>query len=280
MSELKNVYEAINYVMQQVGYVQKERGRDLPYTFASETAFIQAIRPHMVDVGLLAYPSSMIDLPAESFTSRKGNVINITKLAVTYCFHHAPSETFFFVNVIGKGMDSGDKDANKAMTAAFKYALRQTLMIETGDDPDKEGNVKFERGKPVERPLSPETLRGFMIKKAGIHASDSASVEQLGLAMGMLEACFAGDPASEEKRRSALAYLFEVDSGRDLTNGEILALLDLLKPTKDSGGAYTPDSMAVREIQALVTERIKELGQGELPMGESPKEADTYMKED
>lgn len=269
MSELKNVYEAINHVMQQVGYVQKERGRDLPYTFASETAFIQAIRPHMVEVGLLVYPSSMIDLPAESFTSKKGATINITKLAMTYCFHHAPSGTFFFVNVIGKGMDSGDKDANKAMTAAFKYALRQTLMIETGDDPDKEESGKFERGKPAERPLSPEWLKNSLAMKASGHSSDSASVEQLGLAMGMLEACFAGDAASEEKRRSALAYLFEVDSGRDLTNGEILALLDLLKPTKDSGGAYTPDSMAVKEIQAVVTERIKELGQGELPIQEN-----------
>ncbi|TET84640.1 MAG: hypothetical protein E3J37_03405 [Anaerolineales bacterium] len=280
MSEIKNVHEAINFVMEKVGYVQKETSKKLSYSFAGESAFIRAIRPHMVEVGLFVYPSSMIDLPAEPFTSRAGNVINITKLAMTYCFHHAPSETKFFVNVIGKGMDSGDKDANKAMTAAFKYALRQTLMIETGDDPDKEGNSKFERGKPIERPLSPEWLKNSLDMKAGGHASDKATVEQLGLAMGMLEACFAGDPASEEKRRSALAYLFEVDSGRDLTNGEILALLDLLKPTKDSGGAYTPDSMAVKEIQAVVTERIKELGQGELPMDEAPKEADTYMKED
>ena len=42
-------------------------------------------------------------------------------------------------------MDTGDKDSNKAMTAAFKYALRQTLMIETGDDPDKTPNGEFER---------------------------------------------------------------------------------------------------------------------------------------
>ena len=143
--EPKNVYEAVNYVMQQVSYVQKERGRDLPYTFASEAAFINTVRPHMVKVGLFVYPSSMRDIPAESFTSKKGSVINITKLAMTYCFHHAPSGTAFCVNVIGKGMDSGDKDSNKAMTAAFKYALRQTLMIETGDDPDKTPNGEFER---------------------------------------------------------------------------------------------------------------------------------------
>ena len=145
--EPKNVYEAINYVMKQVGYVQKEESKALRYSFASESAFIHAVRPHMVEVGLFVYPSSMIDLPAESFTSKAGSVINVSKLAMTYCFHHAPSETEFFVNVIGKGMDSGDKDANKAMTIAFKYALRQTLMIETGDDPDEEGNDEFESDK-------------------------------------------------------------------------------------------------------------------------------------
>jgi len=82
----------------------------------------------------------------------------------------------------------------------------------------------------------------------------------------MLEACFAGDPASTEKRHSVLGYLFDTVSGKDLTNGEILALLDWLKPTKDSGDAYTPDPMAVKEAQAVIAERMKELGQEELPI--------------
>src|SRR3990167_1905296 len=30
----------------------------------------------------------------------------------------------------------GDKSVNKAMTGMLKYALRQTFLIETGDDPD------------------------------------------------------------------------------------------------------------------------------------------------
>jgi len=265
--EPKNVYEAVNHVMKQVGYVQKEKAGGLAYTFAGEPALIRAIRPHMVKVGLIVYPSRMTELPAESFTSKHGSVINVSKLSATYCFHHAPSGTEFFVSVIGKGMDTGDKDSNKAMTAAFKYALRQPLMIETGDDPDKTPSEKFEQSTvSTTRPLTPEALRSFMAKKAGVRASDKASVDQLGLAMGMLNACFAGDSASEEKRHSIIVYLFDTDSGKNLTNGEILALLDWLKPTKDSGGAYTPDPMAVKEAQAVITERMKELGQDELPI--------------
>ena len=132
---IKNVHEAIVHVMNQVGYVQKEK-KGLPYTFASEAAFIKAIRPEMVAIGLLVYP---IEATAEqgNFVSAKGNYINTTLVHSTYRWHHAPSDTSIDVAVVGKGMDSGDKDANKAMTIALKYALRQTLLIETGDDPDE-----------------------------------------------------------------------------------------------------------------------------------------------
>ncbi len=134
-STIKNVHEAIVHVMNQVGYVQKEK-KGLPYTFASEAAFIKAIRPEMVEIGLVVYP---IEATAEQghFMSAKGNYINTTLVHSTYRWYHAPSNSSIDVAVVGKGMDSGDKDANKAMTIALKYALRQTLLIETGDDPDE-----------------------------------------------------------------------------------------------------------------------------------------------
>jgi hypothetical protein len=40
------------------------------------------------------------------------------------------------IQTLGEGSDTGDKTLNKCMTAAYKYAIRQTLMISTGDDPD------------------------------------------------------------------------------------------------------------------------------------------------
>ena len=47
--ELKNIDEAIaNWIMSQVGYVQKKSAKNLNYTFAGEAALIQAVRPWMV----------------------------------------------------------------------------------------------------------------------------------------------------------------------------------------------------------------------------------------
>jgi len=116
------------------------------------------------------------------------------------------------------------------------------------------------------RPLEPEYLRQSLAMKAKKHARGNCTVEQLGLATGMVEMCFAGDQASTEKRRSVYEYLFGVDSGSNLRNGEILALLDWLNPTKDSGNAYTPDPMAVKEAQAIIRVTMIESGQKELPI--------------
>jgi len=118
----------------------------------------------------------------------------------------------------------------------------------------------------VVRPLDPEYLRKALAMKAKKYDSRQASPDQQGLAMGMLETCFAGDNASTEKRRSVLVYLFDVDSGSNLRNGEILALLDWLKPTKNSGDAYAPDPMAVKEAQAIIRQHMVDSGQGELPI--------------
>jgi hypothetical protein len=92
--------------------------------------------------------------------------------------------------------------------------------------------------------------------------------KQHGLAMGCLDLCFAGDEQSDAKRKTVLAYLFGVDSGKDIAAPETLALLDWLEPTKDTGDAYAPSSLAEKEAKKIVTARIKELGQETLFPGE------------
>jgi len=121
----------------------------------------------------------------------------------------------------------------------------------------------------ADRPLTPSLLAAFLARRAdGKHANGIASKEQRGLAMGALEMCFAGDKASTEKRHSVLAYAFKVTSGNNLTNPQVLALLDWLAPSKDSGGHWTPERMAVTEANAIVAARMVEAGQEPLPMPE------------
>jgi len=257
----KSVYEAINQVMQKVGYVQKQESDQLRYSYASESAFIKAIRPHMVEAGLVVYPVSMIEIPAEPFTSKSGSVINVSMINVTYRFNHFASDTHFDVNVIGKGMDSGDKDSNKAMTVAFKYALRQTLMIETGDDPDTTPSEEFERPEvSFERPLSPEALKVAINKRAEeFKAKGLTRIAQSkrGLMVGTINRIFAG-PNADEDRHLLLESLFGEKSSKKVKAYQVEAVLRWLDITKDSGGEYVPSQMSQTEAVMLVDSLLEE----------------------
>ena len=148
--EPKNVHEAINMVMGRVGYVQKQDAKGLPYTFAGEAAFIKAVRPHLVDVGLIVYQSNAELIERNEFTSSGGSSgINVL-FRFEWTWVHVPTETSITVTSIGEGTDYGDKGANKAMTVASKYNLRQTLVIETGDDPDTTPSDEFLRAQERE----------------------------------------------------------------------------------------------------------------------------------
>lgn len=132
---MSEIFKAINAVMQEVGYVQKKRSGGVNYSFAGEAALIEAIRPELVKNGLFVFPASIRET-SDSYTTSKGATMNRAVLVITYRFAHTSGETFD-VEVAGEGADVGDKSFNKAMTGAYKYALRQTFCIETGDDPDK-----------------------------------------------------------------------------------------------------------------------------------------------
>ena len=136
-TEHANIHQAIVATMADVGYVQKESSRGLNYSFASEAALIQALRPVMVEHGIFCYVLSYTP-EREKYETTKGTAMTATVASGVVRFVHAPTETFIDVMALGEGADAGDKSANKAMTGLLKYALRQTFLIETGDDPDRE----------------------------------------------------------------------------------------------------------------------------------------------
>jgi hypothetical protein len=143
--EVKDIYTAINAVMSEVGYVQKESTRTLNYTFAGEAALIRALRPAMVTHGITMSVVHLDDAIREQYTTNRGTQMTNTLIKGTVRFTHAPSGTHVDVQAYGEGSDAGDKSANKAATGLYKYALRQTFVIETGDDPDKDSSDNQER---------------------------------------------------------------------------------------------------------------------------------------
>jgi hypothetical protein len=151
----KDIYEAINRVMSKVGYVQKETNKNLRYSFASESALIAALRPAMVEEGIVMLPKAYDNITSEEYLTgeRQTKMKNIS-LTGHFILHHWPSNTEAEISTRGEGADSGDKANNKAMTGSFKYGLRQAFVIETGDDPDmyQEGD----RNSGVDAPKNKE----------------------------------------------------------------------------------------------------------------------------
>ena len=131
------IYEAINAIMQEVGYVQKQKGANLNYTFASETALIQALRPVMIKHGVVAHVLLHNNLTREEYATKSGTRMTNSVIEGVVRFAHTDG-SYIDVSASGEGSDSGDKSVNKAQTGLLKYALRQTFLIETGDDPDKD----------------------------------------------------------------------------------------------------------------------------------------------
>jgi hypothetical protein len=166
MTEAKgNIGKAILKVMKEVGYVQKESKSGLPYSFAGEAALIKALRPAMIKHGVHCYVSDILEIGSGTFTTKSGAVMNHVAAHGVVRFDHPISDTHIDVHAMGEGMDSGDKAGNKAATGLLKYALRQTFLIETGDDPDANSSAEMERAQAFADKQTPKSTNGDVSTK-------------------------------------------------------------------------------------------------------------------
>lgn len=158
MIEHKNIHEAINGVMEEVGYVKKSRSAGVNYSFAGESALIAALRPAMVEHGIYMHVAKIESVTRENITTKSGTQMVNTLISAIIRFTHSTSGTSIDSASTGEGFDSGDKSANKAMTGLYKYAMRQTFCIETSDDPDKHSEERkpVEKGKPPQSEPAPK----------------------------------------------------------------------------------------------------------------------------
>lgn len=114
--------------------------------------------------------SRIIGMDREERTTPKGAVLIYTRLQMEYTFF-ADDGSSITTQVVGEGMDSGDKSSNKAMSIAYKYALFQLLCIPTeAIDPDAETpppiNGKARQQPKQQQPPDPVTVAIKTIRDA------------------------------------------------------------------------------------------------------------------
>lgn len=151
---MKHLAKAMLAVMADCPYVLKASVSGLNYTIAREADFLRVVRPSMLKHGIAFFVVKAEPVMRESFTTVKGTPMTSTAMKLTCKFVHAESGEEQTVEAIGEGMDSGDKGYPKAHTIALKYCLRQSLLVETGDDPDLE-RPEEQAPPPPPRPMPP-----------------------------------------------------------------------------------------------------------------------------
>lgn len=142
---------ALCRVMASVGRIPK-RGRNAfhGYDYATEADIVDHVRDAMAREGLLMVTDIediTISAPEVVPGEKRPQAITLIRMNVT--FVHAESGDGLRIKWAGSGQDSGEKGLYKAMTGGEKYALLKTLLIPTGDDPEKDRD-----GEGSERPPS------------------------------------------------------------------------------------------------------------------------------
>ena len=148
--ENKNIYQAINAVMNEIGAVGKNKRNDQQkYQYRGIDDVMTALAPAMQKHGLFVTPE-VLEMHREEKEGRNSKLLySIVKVKYTF---RAMDGTSVEAVVMGEGMDSGDKATNKAMSAAFKYALLQTFCIPTEELIDSEqDSPEVAQPRPVQQ---------------------------------------------------------------------------------------------------------------------------------
>jgi hypothetical protein len=129
------IYGLMANVLSEVGAVGKTRSNQQQgYKFRGIDDVYEAVHPLFAKHGIFTIPRILAKETTER-TTTTGTILRFVEVSMAYDFF-APDGSHVTAEVIGEAMDSGDKASNKAMSAAQKYALIQTLCIPTGNTPD------------------------------------------------------------------------------------------------------------------------------------------------
>ena len=150
-----NLREKFAEVRRRLGYVQK-RGHNERHNYSYVTAadLAGSVGDILAELGVVVIPQ----LQSISTETPRSSSDRIARIVMNYRFVDAKSGEELTVRVPGEGADPGDKAPYKAMTGALKYALLQSFLLSTGDDPeDERANSRTALGS--ERVITPEQVR-------------------------------------------------------------------------------------------------------------------------
>ncbi len=157
-----NLRQKLAEVRRRIGYIQKrgfnERNN---YSYVTAADLAGAVGDILAELGVVIIPS----LESITYESGRGNGAEMARSAqvvMAYTFTDVDTGEAITTKVAGQGLDAGDKAPYKAMTGALKYALLQSFLLATGDDPEDE-RINHSSGNGSERMITPEEVRQLRV---------------------------------------------------------------------------------------------------------------------
>jgi hypothetical protein len=153
-----NLRQKLAEVRRRIGYVQK-RGHNERFNYSYVTAadIAGSVGDLLSELGVVVIPN-LENITYESSASR-GEATRMAQVVMAYTFADVDSGEEIVAKVAGQGLDPGDKAPYKAMTGALKYALLQSFLLATGDDPEDERTDGRSVGGSSERRISADEIR-------------------------------------------------------------------------------------------------------------------------
>jgi hypothetical protein len=143
-TEKKNVYQLISLVageLANTGISKNQRNNQgTGYNFRGIDDVYNAIGPLLAKNGLSILPRTLSRDCVER-VSGQGKALFYVTVDMEFDFVSAHDGSKHTVKMYGEAMDSGDKATNKAMSAAYKYAMFQAFCIPTEGDNDADSQT-------------------------------------------------------------------------------------------------------------------------------------------
>lgn len=231
MSEVSTIHQALAEVNRALKAVPKaDRNEQQKYNFRGIDSIMTAVHPHLAAEGVVVTPI-VEDVHYDKYTTRNGAEMRVAVVTVRYRFH-GPAGDYVDAVVVGEASDSADKATNKALSAAFKYALVQTFTLPT-DEPDPDEHHVERVATPAAEP-APEltdlqakvrdamadladdqiaTLKGLWDESAVPKRFSAMSDEQAAQALAWVDEATAPpfDPPSAAQQSEAKELLTKLD---------------------------------------------------------------------
>jgi len=131
------IYKAIPAIMRDMTPIAKDRKNvQQGYSFRGIDDVYNASHEIMAKHGVFM-SATIQDATFSERPSKSGGILMHCRIRATYRFI-ADDGSYIETQVVGEGMDSGDKAANKAMSVGQKYAILQTFLVPTDEPKDPE----------------------------------------------------------------------------------------------------------------------------------------------